>query len=154
MYQTTEPEVNKWLNDRLSRTEFMPFAPVTLWERRDQCYREIAGAEETARFMTVTFDCSPEMRAQSPAVCHVDETARPQLIRREDNEQYYDIVAEYEKLTGIPSLVNTSFNIHEEPIVHTPAEAIKAFEQSRLDALVLGDHLLLAPASWGRAAAA
>lgn len=154
MYRTTEPEVNKWLNDRLSRTEFMPFAPVTLWEQRHACYRAIEGAEETARFMTVTFDCLPEMQAQSPAVCHVDGTARPQLIRRQDNAEYYDILAEYHRLTGIPSLVNTSFNIHEEPIVHTPAEAIKAFEQSRLDALVLGDCLVLAPASWGRAAAA
>lgn len=148
MYQTTDPDVNKWLNDRLSRTEFMPFAPVTLWEQREACYRAIEGAEDTARFMTVTFDCLPRMTAQSPAVCHVDNTARPQLIRERDNPAYYAIVKEYCELTGIPSLVNTSFNIHEEPIVNTPAEAIKAFEQSRLDALVLGDELIMAPASW------
>ena len=154
MYQTTDPKVNKWLNDRLSRTEFMPFAPVTLWEHRHDCYREIAGAEETARFMTITFDCLQAMRERSPAVCHVDNTARPQLIRREDNADYYDILSEYHRMTGIPSLVNTSFNIHEEPIVNTPAEAVRAFEQSRLDALVLGDNLLMAPASWSSATAA
>ena len=148
MYQTRDPSVNKWLNDRLSRTEFMPFAPVTLWEHRHDCYRAIEGAEEAARFMTITFDCLPGMRAQSPAVCHVDNTARPQLIRRPDNPEYYSIVEEYFRMTGIPSLVNTSFNIHEEPIVNTPAEAIKAFEQSRLDALVLGDQLIMAPPSW------
>jgi carbamoyltransferase len=148
MYQTTDPDVNTWLNDRLSRTEFMPFAPVTLWESRHDCYRAIDGAEETARFMTVTFDCLPTMRTQSPAVCHVDGTARPQLIREQDNPEYYAIVREYRQLTGIPSVVNTSFNIHEEPIVNTPAEAIKAFEQSRLDALVLGDELIMAPAAW------
>ena len=148
MYQTTDPAVNKWLNDRLSRTEFMPFAPVTLWERRHECYRAIEGAEETARFMTITFDCLPEMAAQSPAVCHVDRTARPQLIREADNPEYYAILKEYADMTGIPSLVNTSFNIHEEPIVNTPAEAIKAFTQSRLDALVLGDGLIMAPESW------
>jgi carbamoyltransferase len=148
MYQTSDPSVNKWLNDRLSRTEFMPFAPVTLWEHRHDCYRAIEGAEETARFMTVTFDCLPGMRAQSPAVCHVDNTARPQLIREKDNPEYYAIVEEYHRMTGIPSVVNTSFNIHEEPIVNTPAEAIKAFEQSRLDALVLGDQLIMAPAQW------
>jgi carbamoyltransferase len=148
MYQTGDPSVNKWLNDRLSRTEFMPFAPVTLWEHRHDCYRAVEGAEETARFMTVTFDCLPGMRAQSPAVCHVDNTARPQLIRETDNPEYYAIVEEYHRMTGIPSLVNTSFNIHEEPIVNTPAEAIKAFEQSRLDALVLGDQLIMAPAQW------
>ncbi len=147
MYQTTDPAVNKWLNDRLSRTEFMPFAPVTLWEERDNCYVNVSGAEETARFMTVTFDCKTEMKRQSPAVCHVDGTARPQLIRREDNPSYYRIVEEYRKLTGIPSLVNTSFNIHEEPIVNTPQEAIKAFRESKLDALLLGDALVLNPAA-------
>jgi carbamoyltransferase len=148
MYQTTDPNVNKWLNDRLQRTEFMPFAPVTLWEHRHECYRAIEGAEETARFMTITFDCLPDMRAQSPAVCHVDNTARPQLIREADNPPYYAILKEYHQLTGIPSVVNTSFNIHEEPIVSSPAEAIKSFEQSRLDALVLGDMLIMAPPAW------
>lgn len=148
MYQTADPTVNQWLNDRLSRTEFMPFAPVTLWEHRHECYRDIEGAEETARFMTITFDCLPEMAAQSPAVCHVDGTARPQLIREADNPEYYAIVKEHAEITGVPSLVNTSFNIHEEPIVNTPEEAVQAFAQSRLDALVLGDLLIMAPESW------
>ena len=144
MYQTTDPGVNKWLNERLSRTEFMPFAPVTLWEERHSCYQRIEGAEETARFMTVTFDCSKQMKDQSPAVCHVDGTARPQLIRESDNPSYYRILKEYMNLTGIPSLVNTSFNIHEEPIVNTPQEALQAFDDSKLDALILGDNLILA----------
>jgi carbamoyltransferase len=93
--------------------------------------------------MTITFDCTEQMRRQSPAVVHVDGTARPQLIRREDNPGYYDILAEYHRQTGIPSLVNTSFNMHEEPIVNTADEAIRAFRQSRLDALILGDRLLV-----------
>lgn len=145
MYQTTDPAVNQWLNDKLHRTEFMPFAPVTLWEKRDECYRNIGGADQTARFMTVTFDCEASMRKQSPAVCHVDNTARPQLIRREDNPGYYDILSAYHSITGIPSLVNTSFNMHEEPIVNTAAEAVTAFQQSELDALILGN--LLVPAA-------
>jgi carbamoyltransferase len=148
MYQTTDPNVNKWLNDRLSRTEFMPFAPVTLWEKRHECYRAMEGAEETARFMTMTFDCLPEMKTLSPAVCHVDNTARPQLIREADNPEYYSILKQYHAMTGIPSLVNTSFNIHEEPIVNTPQEALQAFRQSRLDALILGKRLVLAPPHW------
>ena len=143
MYQTTDPDVNKWLNERLSRTEFMPFAPVTLWEQRQGCYKNLDGAEETARFMTITFDCTEEMKQQSPAVCHIDGTARPQLIREQDNPPYYRILFEYHRITGIPSLINTSFNIHEEPIVNTPEEAIKAFLDSRLDALLLGDKLIL-----------
>ena len=100
MYQTTDPGVNKWLNDRLSRTEFMPFAPVTLWEERHKCYKNLEGAEETARFMTITFNCTEEMLAQSPAVCHVDGTARPQLIREKDNPSYYKILTEYHRITG------------------------------------------------------
>jgi carbamoyltransferase len=143
MYQTTDPAVNKWLNDKLSRTEFMPFAPVTLWEERHRCYKNIEGAEQTARFMTITFDCTEEMKKMSPAVCHVDGTARPQLIREEDNPEYYRILSEYHRITGIPSLVNTSFNIHEEPIVNTPEEALQAFSDSELDALLLGNRLLL-----------
>lgn len=154
MYQTTDPEVNQWLNERLSRTEFMPFAPVTLWEKREECYRHVAGAEHTARFMTITFDCTDTMRQQSPAVCHIDGTARPQLIRQHDNPEYYEILKEYFEITGIPSLVNTSFNIHEEPIVNTAAEAIKAFEASRLDALLLGDRLLLARQTGAKSATA
>ena len=137
--------MNSWLNERLSRTEFMPFAPVTLWEERENCYKNLSGAEDSARFMTVTFDCSDRMLEQSPAVCHIDGTARPQLIRETDNPSYYRILAEYHRITDIPSLVNTSFNIHEEPIVNTPAEAIQAFTDSRLDALLLGDRLLLSP---------
>ncbi|QXD16204.1 hypothetical protein GQ464_004415 [Rhodocaloribacter litoris] len=144
MYQTTDPTVNDWLNKRLSRTEFMPFAPVTLWEDRALCYEDLEGAEETARFMTITFDCTEAMKRCSPAVVHVDGTARPQLIREEDNPSYYAILKEYKALTGIPSLINTSFNMHEEPIVCTPEEAIQAFMQSKLDALVLGSHLMLA----------
>jgi carbamoyltransferase len=145
MYQTTDPSVNKWLNEQLHRTEFMPFAPVTLWEHRHECYRGIGGAEQTARFMTVTFDCEDGMREMSPAVCHVDGTARPQLIRREDNAGYYDILASYHGLTGIPSLVNTSFNMHEEPIVNTADEAVVAFQQSHIHALILDDVLVPEP---------
>jgi len=143
LYQTTDATVNRWLNQRLQRTEYMPFAPVTLWEHRHACYRNLDDAEDSARFMTITFDCTALMREQSPAVVHIDGTARPQLIRRDDNPPYYDIVHAYWKRTGIPSLMNTSFNIHDEPIVNTPAEGIQAFLQSRLDALILGDHLLV-----------
>jgi len=147
MYRTTEPAVNRWLNERLGRTEFMPFAPVTLWQHRDECYIGLEGAEDAARFMTITFGCTERMRERSPAVCHVDGTARPQLIREADNRPYYAILREYHALTGIPSLVNTSFNIHDEPIVHTPEDAIRAFRQSRIDALILGDTLVLSPDS-------
>jgi carbamoyltransferase len=143
MYHTKDETVNTWLNKRLSRTEFMPFAPVTLWEDRHDCYKNMSGAEETARFMTITFDCTRQMEERSPAVVHVDGTARPQLIKEEENPSYYQILKEYKNITGIPSIINTSFNMHEEPIVNTPEEAVRAFLSSGLDALILGDRLLV-----------
>ncbi len=145
LYHAREPEVNHWLNQRLGRTEFMPFAPVTLWEARHRCYEGLTGAEHTARYMTITFDCTPWMREQCPAAVHVDGTARPQLIEREQNPVYYDIVAEYEKLSGIPCLINTSFNMHEEPIVCTPDDAIRAFLDGRLDGLAIGPFYVEQP---------
>lgn len=145
MYHAREPEVNQWLNKRLGRTEFMPFAPVTLYEARERCYHNIKGAEHAAEFMTITFDCTEFMRENCPAAVHVDGTARPQLIRREVNSGYYDILKEYEKLSGIPSLINTSFNMHEEPIVSSPEDAVRAFLQGALDYLVMGPYLVKHP---------
>jgi carbamoyltransferase len=145
MYHAQEPEVNQWLNKRLGRTEFMPFAPVTLYEAREKYFFNIKGAEHTAEFMTITFDCTDQMKKDCPAAVHVDGTARPQLIRREVNEGYYDIVKEYEKLSGISSLINTSFNMHEEPIVCNPHDAIRAFLDGNLDVLVIGPYLVKSP---------
>ena len=138
MFRPDDPAVNDWLNEKLNRTEFMPFAPVTLWEERERCYHGMEGAEDAARFMTICFDCTPEMKKSSPGVVHCDGTARPQLIRREDNPGYYDIVAAFHRRTGIPSVINTSFNMHEEPIVRSPRDGVRAFVQSGLDHLVLG----------------
>jgi carbamoyltransferase len=143
LYHARDPKVNHWLNQRLGRTEFMPFAPVTLWEARHRCYQRIDGAEHAAEFMTITFDCTDWMKENCPAAVHVDGTARPQLIRRDTNPEYYRIIEEYQKLSGIPCLINTSFNMHEEPIVCSPADAIRAFRQGRLDGLAIGSYLVL-----------
>lgn len=145
LYHAREPEVNQWLNKRLGRTEFMPFAPVTLYEARERCYHNIRGAEHAAEFMTITFNCTEFMQETCPAAVHVDGTARPQLIRREVNPGYYDILSEYEKISGIPSLINTSFNMHEEPIVNSPEDAARAFTQGALDYLVMGPFLVAQP---------
>ena len=145
LYHTREPAVNQWLNQRLGRTEFMPFAPVTLWEARDLCYVGVDGAEQAAEFMTITFDCTDWMKRNCPAAVHIDGTARPQLIRRETNPQYYDIVKAYEKLSGLPCLINTSFNMHEEPIVCSPGDAVRAFLLGRLDGLAIGPFFVPRP---------
>ena len=93
--------------------------------------------------MTVCAEATPYMAKHMPAAVHVDNTARPQLIRREVNPIYYDSIKEYERRTGLPSVINTSFNMHEEPIVCAPEEGIEAFLQSNLDALAIGSFLVL-----------
>jgi carbamoyltransferase len=145
LYRATEPEVNQWLNQRLGRTEFMPFAPATLFEERHRCYNNIDGADHAAQFMTITFNCTDFMKHTCPAAVHVDGTARPQLIREEANPSFHRIVREYYQLSEIPSVINTSFNMHEEPIVNSPADAIRAFLQGNLDYLAIGDFLVRHP---------
>lgn len=147
LYHAKEPAVNQWLNQRLGRTEFMPFAPATLFEKRHDCYRNIDGAEHAAQFMTLTFDCTESMKRDSPAAVHVDGTARPQLVSETSNPSFYRILREYHQMTGIPSLINTSFNMHEEPIVCSPDDAIRAFLQGNLDYLAIGEFLVAHPAA-------
>lgn len=141
LYRPDDPSVNDWLNQRLRRTEFMPFAPSTLTEDAERCYIGMDGGWDTARFMTITFDCTAEMRRKCPGVVHIDGTARPQLVSATDNPGYYRIIKEFKELTGLPSIVNTSFNIHEEPIVCTPDDAVRAFKEGHLDVLALGPFL-------------
>lgn len=141
LYQTNDPTVNDWLNKKLKRTEFMPFAPATIWEKRHEYYKGLKGAENAARYMTITFNCTKKMKEQSPGCVHVDGTARPQLVKKEDNKSFYKIINEYCKITGTPSIINTSFNMHEEPIVMTPEDAIRAYKQSKLDSLAIGNYL-------------
>lgn len=145
LYQTTDPSVNDWLNERLKRTEFMPFAPVTLAKHAHECYHGLQGAEDPARYMTVTFDCSSSMRATSPGVVHVDGTARPQIVDAETAPDSHSILTEYHRLTGIPSLINTSFNMHEEPIVCSAHDAVRSFQQGNLDFLAIGNWLISNP---------
>ena len=93
----------------------------------------------------MTFDCTERMREQSPAAVHVDNTARPQLVRRDVQPGYHRIVEEYHRLTGIPTVINTSFNMHEEPIVCSPDDAVRAFLDGDLEFLALGPHLIANP---------
>lgn len=164
LYQPGDPSVNDWLNELLRRTEFMPFAPSSLHEATGELYQNATGAVDTARFMTITFHCTPWMAERCAGVVHVDNTARPQIVRQEDNPSYHRIIDEYRKRTGVPVIINTSFNIHEEPIVRTPDDAIRAFLDSALDYLALGDVLVKGPtgsfatrkkwegrSKWGRA---
>ncbi len=142
LYQATDPTVNDWLNERLNRTEFMPFAPASLFEDRHKCYKNVGENFFPAMFMTITFDCTEELKRTCPAVVHIDSTARPQLVTENSNPSFYKIIKEYKKRTGLLSIINTSFNMHEEPIVCTPFDAIRAFNLGHLDYLAMSDFLV------------
>ena len=137
----TDVGVNDWLNQKLGRSEFMPFAPVVKAEDASRAFERADGARKAAEFMTVTLDCTKPLRQACPAVVHVDGTARPQLVSESINPRYYGMIDAYQHLTGLPALINTSFNLHEEPIVMTPEDALRAFRSAELDALALGDFL-------------
>jgi len=141
----TESAINNWLNERLDRSEFMPFAPSVLAEHADAIFKNVDKARHTAEFMTVTFDVREEWLSRIPAVVHVDGTARPQLVRAEVNPIYHQLISAYHALSGIPLVLNTSFNVHEEPIVCAPAEAIRAFTEKRVDCLAVGPYWLAHP---------
>ena len=130
--------INDRLNARLRRTEFMPFAPIVAEERAATCFRGWHLDHAAARFMTVTYDVEPVLQDRAPAVVHVDGTARPQIVRRQDEPFIHEVLVRWEQRTGIPALINTSFNIHEEPIVCTAEDALRALEQGAVDGLVLG----------------
>ena len=142
LYPAIEPSVNQWLNERLKRTEFMPFAPITLDDQAHHLYRNVDRMRYTAQFMTVTTDCTPRMRSESPAAVHVDGTARPQLVNETINPSMAKILRAYHQKTGIPTVINTSFNMHEEPIVGSPEDAIRGFCDGRLEVLAMGDYLV------------
>jgi carbamoyltransferase len=141
LYQPTDPTVNKWLNEQLHRTEFMPFAPVTLEEEAPTLYRNFSGAEHAANFMTITFDCTADMARSCPAVVHIDGTARPQTVRRDLDASTYRVLSIYRERTGLASIINTSFNMHEEPIVCTPDDAVRSCRDARFRYLAIGPFL-------------
>jgi len=143
-YRPDDPSVNDWLNKRLNRTEFMPFAPCVLAEDAEELFEGYAKAPQAARFMTVCFDAKPPMAALGRGVVHIDGTARPQVVHAEDNPEVHDILRHFRELTGLPALINTSFNLHEEPIVCSPFDAIRAWKQGGLDALAIGPYLVQA----------
>jgi carbamoyltransferase len=125
------------------REPFRPFAPSVLVERAGE-YFDLAdpARQYPARFMLYVVDVKADKRDVIPAVTHVDGTGRVQTVRRAENGRYYRLIEAFGHATGVPVLLNTSFNLKGEPIVNTPAEAFHTFRASGMDSLVLGDCLL------------
>jgi len=122
----------------------MPFAPYVLDEDADKVFEITPVNRYAARFMTITCAVRPEWRSRIPAVIHIDGTARPQILRDRDNPLYAEILRNFKAATGLPVLVNTSFNVHEEPIVNRPEECLKALNDGRVDFIVTDQAVYLA----------
>lgn len=123
------------------REAFRPFAPAMTYESVDNYL--VKAREEP--YMITSFDVKPEKQDKIPAVVHVDGTSRPQTVRREANQRYYDLIKNFGDITGETVILNTSFNVKGEPIICHPREAIKCFIDTGLDVLVLGDFILKKP---------
>jgi carbamoyltransferase len=129
------------LNEIKDREDFRPVAPVVLEE---EAHRWFTGAD-VSPFMLFVFEVPSDRAARIPAVCHVDGSARIQTINRDQNAVYYDLLKAFQARTGVPVLINTSFNTRGEPIVCSPRDAVESFWASPLDALVIGSFLLEKP---------
>src|ERR1700710_1032074 len=134
-----KPEMKDILNSRVKhRQPFRPFAPIVLAERA----KEIFEGEEDSPFMLIAKRVRPEWRDRIPAIVHVDGTARVQTVSEETNPVLYRLLKEFEAVTGVPVLINTSFNVKGEPIVETPTDAVVCFLTTGIDNLVLHDTLI------------
>jgi predicted NodU family carbamoyl transferase len=120
------------------REGFRPFAPSALRERADEFFEGIYDCP----FMTSTFTVRPSVRDRIPAVTHVDGTARVQTVSKEISPLYHRLISEVDRRTGVPVVLNTSFNIKGQPIVENPNQAISTFYGSGLDMLVAGSFVL------------
>ncbi|MBU3658447.1 MAG: hypothetical protein FGM14_01125 [Flavobacteriales bacterium] len=142
--KTTDKTINDWLNKRLNRTEFMPFAPAIYDQQAASVlinYNE-SSTKYASEFMTVTYDVVDKWVDVLQAAVHVDGTARPQVVTATNNPEFHKILAHYYELSGIPGVINTSFNSHEEPIVMTPIHAIRSLLQGTVDVLAIGNYLV------------
>lgn len=132
------PDMQAKLNEIKEREDFRPVAPVVLEEAVHDWFVDA----RRSPFMLFVYDVKPDKVDQIPAVRHVDNTARIQTVNRQQHPLYYDLLKEFGKRTGVPVLVNTSFNTRGEPVVCSPRDAIECFWSSPLDALIIGSYIL------------
>ncbi|WP_420225431.1 carbamoyltransferase [Pigmentiphaga litoralis] len=137
-----DPDMQSILNEIKDREDFRPVAPAVIEDRARDWFATGRPGPIVAPFMLFIFDVLPEKADRIPAVRHTDGTARVQTVRRDQHPLYHDLLAAFERHTGVPVLVNTSFNTRGEPVVCSPRDAIESFWTSPLDALSIGSFLL------------
>ncbi|HOV73649.1 MAG TPA: carbamoyltransferase C-terminal domain-containing protein [Candidatus Hydrogenedentes bacterium] len=136
----TRPEMKDLLNTCVKhREEFRPFAPSCLEERASEFFTGCTSSP----FMLFVYPVEPAQRGRLPAITHVDGTARVQTVAKDVQPRYYRLIEAFEKRRGVPMVLNTSFNVMGEPIVNTPADAVRCFYSTGMDALALGNHVLV-----------
>lgn len=136
-----DPKIRDTLNMKVKHREyFRPFAPSVLIEKAEEWFR-IAKKSLSSDFMLFAYDVYEDKRRLIPAVTHVDGTSRIQTVRKETNPKYYKLIQEFEALTGVPVVLNTSFN-DREPIVCSPQDAVNTFLKTRIDYLAIGNFLV------------
>ncbi|KMP10766.1 hypothetical protein UR09_05280 [Candidatus Nitromaritima sp. SCGC AAA799-A02] len=143
--RANDKKVPEMLNQRLNRTDFMPFAPSILKEHAPEYYENMACAMFPSEFMTITYRVKREHKSAVSAVTHVDSTARPHVVREDINPSYYRILSHYKERTGFPVILNTSFNTHDDPIVCTPKDAVRSFLAGCIDVLSIGNFIVKQP---------
>lgn len=144
LYDCTDASTNDWLNKQLGRTEFMPFAPVCLEEDAYELFENYKTMQsDTLRFMTMTLRGTKEFRKNYPAAAHIDGTARPQILHRNDDAFMCGILDEYKRQSGKKVLINTSFNLHNYPIIEDAKTAVNSWLASNTDALVINNILMV-----------
>ena len=132
-------DMREILNHKVKLREwFRPLAP----SMQEEYGSEVFGVEHHDPFMITVIAVADEYKTKIPAVVHVDGTARPQMVNKEVNPRYWQLIDEFKKITGIPCVLNTSFNV-QEPIVCTPQDAINTFQNSNFDALALENNLVI-----------
>lgn len=135
-------EILKIANDRLHRTEFMPFAPVVLDSQFHKYFLGNLDSNPGLRFMTITCDVKKESQGEIPGVTHIDGTARPQVIEFNAEDLYSNILSEFGKITGVGVLVNTSLNVHETPINFRLKDSIDCIFNGAIDYIVTENYLI------------
>ncbi len=139
---STMKNITEKLNMKLKRSDFMPFAPALLDEDAERFLIGYTKARHAGEFMTCCFRSTNKMKEQHGAVVHIDGTTRAQLVKEESNPTFYEILKRYKRLSGTSVVLNTSFNMHESPIVRTPEEAMQTFIESGVDFLSIDNYVV------------
>ena len=138
----TERDTHEKLNQRLKRTEIMPFAPSIMEDHFEEIYEEDK-SKYSAEFMTLCFNVKEEWLPKIPAVTQeLDRSGRPQIVKQSVNPIYYNIINEYYKTSGIPIILNTSFNAHGEPINNYPHQVLKHLKEGIIDMIVTENYII------------